>query len=270
MEENLELLNETLVDRIFEKFEKIPNVNNLYDGKIDDELLNIFDSYKIYVQVLQDDHELNAVRGSYARASKESSYKYIIRLRLPDRKLIQKEERDVINTLLHEFAHLIILRGIDNLAPPKLINKDRSNIVKRIQERFGLGAIPYDFKVDNITTEKAIKFLNYIFDITERPVFAFSIACSCHFDRNEENAQTLFNVNKKYILDYENKRISKESRDKYISRIKDEKIFLFLVQYAVYFLSDRKLILKLDSFMNLIKKYENRFKKLGDEYELSS
>lgn len=252
----MQVLNETLVEKIFSQFKDI-NVNDIYDGKIDDELLNIFDHYKILVHQFRDDPKLNEVRGSYRKTSKNSDYKYVVSLFLPMRDLTERDGRLVINTLFHEFIHIVILRGIEALSKS-------DNGKTSISDRFNLGSVPSDFKIDNITSDKAIKYLNYVFDITERPVFAFSIAYSCHFYRQEQNAQTLFDLNKKIIIDYENGKLTKQLRNYYVSRLQDEKIFLFLIQYAVYFLSDHKWIIKLDSFMNLIKKYEKRFDEMSE------
>jgi len=268
MEENSEVLNETLVEKIFNQFEN-PNVDNLYDGKIDEELMDLCDFHKIQVSTYRDDPKLNIVRGSYGRAPQSSNYKYVIKLFLPIREFTEEDIRNIVNTFVHEFAHIIVLKGIDEMIPLK-INKGTRTIIDRLSERFNLGSIPYDFNVDNITKEKATNFLNYIFNITERPIFALSIAYSCYFYRKEESAEKLFKLNKEIIIGYEYKSITNEARRQYMSRLREEKTFLFLIQYAVYFLSEHKWILKLDSFMNLIKKYEKRFKKLGDKYELSS
>ena len=100
-------------------------------------------------------------------------------------------------------------------------------------------------------------------------MFALSIAYSCYHLREKETAQKLFDLNKEYILNFEKGRnISIQHMNNYIGSLYDEKLSLFEIQYAVYFLSDKKYYQKLESFMNLIKKYEKRFfsfsRKLGE------
>lgn len=259
MSEEYEVLNETLVEKIFNQFEDI-KIDDLYNGdfKFVEKFIRLCGENKIRIREIQIDKKYNRISGSYAESS-DPDYDYEIRIYKPKRdKYNDQDVRDYINSLLHEFTHLIILKGIKELPPH--INKSW------ITARFTNSIIPHGFDIKQITKESATNFLNYIFDITEKAVFAFSIAYSCHLYRDKEDSDTLFNTNKKYILNYENGKISNEAMDSYIEQLQDEKLFLFKVQYAVYFLSEHKYILKLDSFMNLIKKYEKRFDKMFQKF----
>lgn len=256
---NPEVLNETLVEKIFDQFDDI-DIDDIYndDFKFVDEFIRLCEYNKIRIREFAIDKKYNRISGGYAEST-VSEYDYEIRIYKPIKpKYDDQDVRDYVNTLLHEFTHIMILKGILALPP--------HNKTDWLKTKFKNSIVPHGFNIKHITKETATNFLNYIFDITERPVFALSIAYSCYFYRKNINSSKLFDLNKKYIIGYENNKVTEKTLDNYIAQLQDEKLFLFKIQYAVYFLSDHKWILKLDSFMNLIKKYEKRFYKLFQKF----
>jgi len=255
MEENLKILNETLVDTIIDKFEKI-NIEDIYTDEFQVQLKTLADNHHIYIDFNTDPPYTSKVNGDAKEIlNKETGYDYQIIFRLPNRKLTEQDNRDLTITFLHEFTHAVIFGIIKKLMPEVQRDKILLNFDSTRSK-------PFRFDINKVTQADCERFLNYVFSLKERPVFALSIAYSCYHHRQTETLKTLFDTNKKIILDYGHGVISEDERFRYISRLKDEKVFLFEIQYAVYFLSDRKWIFKLDSFMNLIKKYENRFSKI--------
>lgn len=255
----LNIINETLVEKIFDQFKDI-KIDDLYDeqSKFIPALDELCVNHKILLREVQLDKTHDRISGGYA-PSNVDNFDYEIRIYLPGKtNFTDQDVADYINSLLHEFTHIMILKGI--LALPPHNKKDW------IVSKFTNSIAVHGFDIENITKDNCIKFLNYIFSITERAVFAFSIAYSCHLYRNQETSDLLYNTNKKYILNYENKKITEEAMKNYIDRLQDDKLFLFKIQYAVYFLSDRKWLFKLNSFRNLIKKYEKRFNKMFEKF----
>lgn len=90
----------------------------------------------------------------------------------------------------------MILKGILALPSSKKMSK--------LSEKFTKSIPIYGFDVDNVTSEKCTNFLRYIFDVTERAVFAFSIAYCCYF--NKRGRSKIYESNKEIIVNFSNKK----------------------------------------------------------------
>ena len=168
-----------------------------------------------------------------------------------------KTTREVINTLLHEFSHCIILNIIKKLTP----EIKRNRFVEKFSSTIGDNSY---FDINHVSKENSLSFLNYVFDIKERPIWAFSIAFSQFFHNKGYSIYKLVEANSKHILGYEQGYINAQILNKYISNLVDDTLCLFEIQYSVYVMDSQRWRNKFESFINLIEKYRKRLEKRNE------
>jgi len=253
---NHEVLNETLVDRIFEKFEN-PKIDNYYNDQFLNEFSNVARKHNIEVEFRADDPYRTTVEGkTELNLNPKYSTKYILVLYVPQiqHDTGEKTFRETVNVLLHEFSRSIITDIIKKLTP----NVKNIRVVERFTATVGL---PIHFDINKVTKENSLAFLNYIFDIKERPIWAFSIAYSQFYHNKGYSIRKLVDINNKYIFGHRQGHIDFQALNNYIQTLKDDTLCLFEIQYTIYIIDSQRWRNKFESFINLIEKYRKRLEK---------
>ena len=227
-ENDILILQETLVDKVFKSID-----SNLIKDKVDlesffDFIESIEKQFNLKLDKIQRSKKLISVEGKYYPPNR-------IELIIPyhyyenDGTMEKIHVLEMIYVFLHEFSHFITDKLIPNQIKidKKLIPPPNFNIL---------------FNSDN---ESVKKFLDYIFQLYERPNFAFSIGLSIL--NNRTNLTKIKN-------EYKNK------PDNYILNLSDPMLALyFQIIKFVDKLKDSKYLRKKIELDKLIEKYYRRF-----------
>ncbi len=261
---DLELVNETIVDHLFNIFEK--NTSNIYSQDFEDQINKTFDNNNIRV-------ESELYSGQKVQANTElfdgkERKIYIIKLLIPQnsKRTDQELNDEITRTLIHEISHILTHYKI-----PDFVDKRFPGSLYNIVQKFNTEKIrKYTYNLQNYKLSDLNNYLEYVFHIREKSSFALSIALSCYFDdiRYHRTPEQLYVGDKEIVESYLNNRISFYTLNNYINQTHiGDTIELFLMQFAARALkkSDRtyKVYLsQLESFVALCGKYWKRLDKL--------
>lgn len=157
---------------------------------------------------------------------------------------------------------MISLKKIPNYLPVMEPYKIGSFEFKRFRNISTRKVIPATYDIGKETPEDLVKYLTYVFHMREKSSFAFTIVYAFSKSLHHPNIENVFNLNKEIINRYINNQISPTELNNYISSFEGDSVQLFQIQYAVYKLNEKKYKTQLNSFFNLLIKYEKRLNKL--------
>lgn len=241
-ENNTLVIQETLIDNLFNYIDVdiIKNEIGVNDFiKLKQEFKNTF---HINIEFrLNEDSNDKTVNGKFIRPNT-----IILYLPVKESDRIKIKNSEIINVFLHEFSHFIT----DNKLPELVkIKTKKSNF--KYNKLLPPPVNNVIFEEDDI--EKIKYYLDYIFQLSEMPNFALSIALSILDFYHTKDTKQIF-VDNKNIIEQNNNQV----RDEYYWFLKGNIKLLFQVQYFVSKMKSKFYIQRLIKFRDLIEKYRRR------------
>ena len=263
-ETDLELLNETLIDNLFDIFDK--NLGNIYSQEFINKLNEYFEKENITIEFIKKD--VPAISGKALQLTDNKGYKIKIFIPLNVDDSYEYSEKIVLRTIIHEITHILTEYKIPDFAiikfPGSIFNTYQRFSTKNIKN--------HTYNVLTYKLSDLEKYLEYVLHIREKSSFATSVALSCYFDLAgpKRNPKDLFNSNFQVIKEYLNNQISYYTITRHMSQIDGDALELFLIQFAVAALRKNGKIYKIyqyqmNHFLKLCIKYWNRLNKLFGE-----
>lgn len=261
---DLEIINETLIDKLFDVFEK--DLGHIYSQEFIDKLNEYLKDENITISFHKT--EKTSVFANVESNKENTGYDIYINIPIKTNRTDEQIDQDVLRTMIHEVTHILTNYKIPDFALQKFPNST-FNVYRRLTTR---NVVNHTYDIRTYKLIDLEKYLDYVLHIREKSSFATTVALSCYFDLSgpKRNPRDLFNSNFQIIKEYLENRISYYTLNNHMSQIDGDAIELFLMQFAVMALRKNGKIYKLyqyqlTSFLKLCIKYWKRLNKLFGE-----